>query len=339
MESFPAPQPASSEITPLLPVRVSQRTFNLPRRPPNNLNHLFIFLLSILLFISLHFFFYAALSPSDAEKEVGGPNPGEKEKVGPTYPDSMRIEGPMSPLLHDPGICVVEGGEEDEKIYILVSSGVGLPVRTSRDRVNWSAAGFIFPTSAPSSTNRFTGVANGNLWAPDITHIPSRGFFLYYAASSLGSRNSGIFLATSADGKEWKDGGVVLESGERNEWNAIDPNLAKDPETGEWWLVFGSYWGGTCCDGSQSTYSIHVTRSNSSSILGPYFSQAGIPALEGAGDEILGGHGNVVGPGGQSVFMDDDGPVMVYHYSAEKPHMYHIGMNKVEFRDGWPVVA
>lgn len=30
---------------------------------------------------------------------------------------------------------------------------------------------------------------------------------------------------------------------------------------------------------------------------------------------------------------------MVYHYSAELPHTYHIGLNKLKFVDAWPVVV
>ena len=42
--------------------------------------------------------------------------------------------------------------------------------------------------------------------------------------------------------------------------------------------------------------------------------------------------------GMSGVFSDYDGPVIVYHFSADLLHTYHIGMNGLELRDRWPIL-
>ncbi|KAI7153988.1 hypothetical protein KC349_g7956, partial [Hortaea werneckii] len=70
---------------------------------------------------------------------------------------------------------------------------------------------------------------------------------------------------------------------------------------------------------------------------------SGNACTNGGGTLVLGSHGNVYGPGGQSVFNDpSEGPVLVYHYvdttigyaDGDK----RLGINKIDFSSGWPVV-
>ena len=74
-------------------------------------------------------------------------------------------------------------------------------------------------------------------------------YHLYYSVSSFGSRNSAIGLATtrtldpSSPDYRWTDEGMVLRSyQDKDDWNAIDPNLVLDGDRA--WLVWGSFWGG-----------------------------------------------------------------------------------------------
>lgn len=90
-------------------------------------------------------------------------------------------------------------------------------------------------------------------------------------------------------------------------------------------------------------------------------SKNGTAALNGGGDVILASHSSTLGPGGQSksaslsrssstiylftdsessvgVILDADGPLMVYAYSADQPKTYHIGLNRLDFGSGWPIV-
>ncbi|KAF8963305.1 glycosyl hydrolase [Flammula alnicola] len=89
-----------------------------------------------------------------------------------------------------------------------------------------------------------------------------------------------------------------------------------------------------CCQGVNSTYNIRVGRS-----LMPtgFVDQGGVPLIDGGGTLILGTHDNIVGPGGQDLFVDKDGPIMVYHYYT--PTGSFLGINRLDFSTGWPVVV
>ena len=45
----------------------------------------------------------------------------------------------------------------------------------------------------------------------------------------------------------WIQKGCVVKTGEGDAMNAIDPSVVEDPETGKWWMHYGSYFGGLYC--------------------------------------------------------------------------------------------
>ncbi|EKM57413.1 glycoside hydrolase family 43 protein [Phanerochaete carnosa HHB-10118-sp] len=158
-----------------------------------------------------------------AAAAVAQPNPG-------------RVTGDIS--VHDPTIC-----KDDSGTYFIYATGTGIPIHTSPDRINWTLIGSVWPDGAPSETNQFTGTTNGDLWAPDCTYRDGQ-FYLYYAASTFGSQNSGIFFATSPTGLpgSWTDYGLVTSTETGDSYNAIDPNLLIDGSS--WVLSLGSFWTG-----------------------------------------------------------------------------------------------
>ncbi|KAF9496069.1 glycoside hydrolase family 43 protein [Pleurotus eryngii] len=102
-------------------------------------------------------------------------------------------------------------------------------------------------------------------------------------------------------------------------------------KSGSFWYLFTSW--DKCCSGTSSTYNIRVGRS--SSPTGPYVDQAGVALTTGGGTLVLGTHDNIIGPGGQDVMADGDGPILVYHYYTSSGNF--LGINRLDFSSGWPV--
>lgn len=96
------------------------------------------------------------------------------------------------------------------------------------------------------------------------------------------------------------------------------------------WVSFDS-----CCRGADSTYRIMVGRSKS--ITGPYVDKSGRDMMQGGGTQMMASHGSVHGPGHNTVFADGDGDVLVYHY-YRNDGVAQIGINRLRYDNGWPVI-
>jgi len=96
-----------------------------------------------------------------------------------------------------------------------------------------------------------------------------------------------------------------------------------------------------CCKGSTSTYRTIVGRSTS--VTGPYVDRGGVALTAGGGTILLSTHGNIIGPGGGSVFTDagrNNTPTYVYHYyDGNDGGRAKLGINQLGFTaDGWPFI-
>jgi arabinan endo-1,5-alpha-L-arabinosidase len=151
----------------------------------------------------------------------------------------------------------------------------------------------------------------------------------------------------------WYDGIHVLQldpsTGQRLASNTTLYNIAKRDAGEEGSFIFPYTVGGThyyyyfasinvCCNGVSSTYRIIVGRSTSPT--GPFYDRGGLDLINGGGTILLSTHGNIYGPGGQSVLLVGSQVVMDYHYyDGANNGTPTLGLNNLEFdADGWPYV-
>ena len=149
------------------------------------------------------------------------------------------------PIAHDPTVI-----KQGRSYYAFITGDIAtrtyLPMKRSTDLVHWTELGPVFAT-APAWVTQELGLTPGDFWAPDITYFDG-AFHLYYAASSFGTNNSVIGLATNktldpaSPDYGWVDHGMVLRSSPPDNFNAIDPEVVL--ADGQPWLAFGSFWDG-----------------------------------------------------------------------------------------------
>jgi arabinan endo-1,5-alpha-L-arabinosidase len=169
-----------------------------------------------------------------------------QKTAAPKAPEVLTLTGDTEGV-HDPVII-----KEGDTYYVYCTGGGRggqgvIPIRTSKDMRSWTMAGYVFDKLPEWVTKEIP--AGRGAWAPDISFYSGK-YHLYYAVSSFGSRNSAIGLATNAtlDPKspnyKWVDEGMVLRSyQDKDDWNAIDPNLFVEDKD-HVWLNWGSFWGG-----------------------------------------------------------------------------------------------
>jgi len=153
-----------------------------------------------------------------------------------------RLEGDLR--VHDP--VMIKQGDT----YYIFSTGKGISIKTSKDRIHWKNAGRVFDSTALPAW-RTAGIPNqdGSFWAPDI-HFYKGKYHLYYSVSAWMNFNSSVGYATNTTlnprdpAYHWTDEGEVISYKNGGEGvNVIDPNVLMDND-GREWLIYGSYKAG-----------------------------------------------------------------------------------------------
>ena len=203
-------------------------------------------------------------------------------------------------------------------------SAIGLATSPTGLPGSWTDHGIVIRSSTSDNFNAidpalFVDPATGRWWL------------------TFGSHWSGIYmiLIDSKTGKQSSTDSRRYHLARRpNAPNAIEaPYIVA---RGGYYYLFVSF--DACCKGTSSTYRIMVGRSTS--VTGPYVDRSGRRLLDGGGTQILGTHGNVIGPGGQSVLRDVDGDLLVYHYYDRAANgRERLGVNLIGYdAQGWPYV-
>ena len=161
------------------------------------------------------------------------------DRDAPTYVD-LRFRRP--PQIHDPSTILYRDGR-----YWCFSTGTGVQAMSSADLQEWQLLPPLF-AEPPEWVAQVVPGHRGHFWAPDVIERDGR-YFVYYSVSAFGKRTSAIALASSpsldpaAADYHWTDHGIVVQSYQSNDYNAIDPSVLAAPD-GRLWLAFGSYWSG-----------------------------------------------------------------------------------------------
>lgn len=138
-------------------------------------------------------------------------------------------------FVHDPAVYE---DPKSHRFYLYCTGGQGLE---SEDLVHWKQLGKTV-RGIPEDSRNWTG--SDGIWAPDIVKVGEK-YRLYCSNSSWGSQKSCIFLATASSPKgPFLPRQAVLKTDDTLDVNGIDANVITDHETGEQYLLYGSFFGG-----------------------------------------------------------------------------------------------
>ena len=150
--------------------------------------------------------------------------------------------GRRDAFVHDPSTIV-----KCKDDYWLFATGMGLDSWRSRNLIHWERGPHVF-TAPPAWVRDVVPDQKGHFWAPDVIALNGR-YCVYYAVSKFGKRTSAIALVTNPSldptdpAYHWTDGGIVVQTTEASDYNAIDPSVFRDSD-GRLWLALGSFWSG-----------------------------------------------------------------------------------------------
>ena len=123
----------------------------------------------------------------------------------------------------------------------------GIPIRRSRDLVNFEFLGYaLSDTAIEQGGDNGSYDRTGSFWAPFVEYVEGEYRMYYSATKAFGSSESRIWLATSSKPEgPFENRGVVVDTWGTDDTlpNGIDPHIIDD-DKGNKYLVYGSFFGG-----------------------------------------------------------------------------------------------
>jgi arabinan endo-1,5-alpha-L-arabinosidase len=116
-------------------------------------------------------------------------------------------------------------------------------------------------------------------------------------------------------------------------WQAIEAPFLVHHD--DYYYLFVSF--DLCCRGTKSTYKTMVGRSRQ--VTGPYEDAEGKSMVKGGGTPLLVGNARWLGPGGESVLLQKEGDIIVFHaYDGQSGNAF-LQISSLSWEDGWPHAA
>jgi arabinan endo-1,5-alpha-L-arabinosidase len=192
------------------------------------------------------------------------------------------------------------------------NSVIGLATNTTLDpkssSYKWVDQGLVLQTS---SANNYNAIDPSFLY--DAKHVPWLAFGSWWTGLKIRQLDPTTFKLSKTN--------TTLYSLAYRAKGIEASSLAYH---NGYYYLFASI--GTCCSGLSSTYQTVYGRATS--ISGPYYSETGVPMLQGGYTLVLQSNGNVRAPGGESAYNDGSRELLIYHYYDASAN----GATKIQIR-------
>jgi arabinan endo-1,5-alpha-L-arabinosidase len=263
--------------------------------------------------------------------------------VLPAIPDWIKKESPQTRELWAPDISHFNG---EYHLYYAFSvfgkntSGIALLTNKTLDQASpnfhWEDRGLVLRSRAEDDFNAID---------PNLVMDGKGRAWLSFGSFWTGIKMQRIDPKT---GKLWKAGRTKLYSLARRErpenpgapppglpgnWQAIEAPFVVHHDG--FYYLFASF--DLCCRGAKSNYKTMVGRSHN--VTGPYVDANGKPMLQGGGTLLLSGNQRWAGPGGESVLLQKDDDIIVFHAYDAKTGKAFLQISTIEWVNGWPHAA
>ena len=116
-------------------------------------------------------------------------------------------------------------------------------------------------------------------------------------------------------------------------WQAIEAPFIVHHN--DYYYLFVSF--DLCCRGTKSNYRTMVGRSRQ--VMGPYEDANGKTMMQGGGMPLLEGNDRWLGPGGESVLLENDRDIIVFHAYDAKTGDAYLRISTLSWGGGWPHAA